>query len=128
MGQSPPPDPEIAGWLATLGVTSLCQWDVLVFLYQHQTPLLDAPDLARLLGYTSNTIVTALDSLETQELLARSRVSHGVRLYRVNVPPDSPRGAAFARLYTLAADRAGRVRVAQQLRRDHPPEESRLGK
>lgn len=124
MEQSPPPDPEIAGWLTTLGVTSLCQWDVLVFLYQHQTTLLGVVDLARLLGYTSNTIVTALDGLETQELVAGSRVSYGARLYRVRVPPDSPRGAAFARLYTLAADRAGRVRVAQQLRRDHPPEEN----
>jgi hypothetical protein len=121
MEQSPPPDPEIAGWLTTLGVTSLCQWDVLIFLYQHHTTLLDATDLARLLGYTSNAIVTALDRLETQELVARSRVSHGVRLYRVRVSPDFPCGAAFARLSTLAADRAGRVRVAQQLRRDTPP-------
>ena len=125
MEQTPPPDPEIAGWLTTLGVASLCPGDVLVFLYQHQTALLGAPDLARLLGYTSNTIATALDGLETQDLVARSRVSQGARLYRVRVSPDSPRGAAFAWLYTLAADRAGRVRVAQQLRRDHPPEESR---
>jgi DNA-binding MarR family transcriptional regulator len=125
MAQSPPPDPEIAGWLTTLGVTSLCQWDVLVFVYRHHTTLLGAEDLARLLGYTSNAIVLALDGLETQELVARSRVSQGVRLYQVRVLPDSPRGAAFARLYTLAADRVGRVRVAQQLRRDLRPKESR---
>src|SRR4029453_19353068 len=68
MEQSPPPDPEIVGWLTTLGVTSLCQWDVLVFLYRHHTTLLGAEDLARLLGYTSHTIVLALAGLETQEL------------------------------------------------------------
>ena len=124
MEQSPPPDPEIAGWLTTLGVTSLCQWDVLIFLYQHHTTLLDATDLARLLGYTSNAIVVALDVLESQELVARSRVSQGVRLYHVRVLPDSPRGAVFTRLYTFAADHGGRVRVARPLRRDHPPEES----
>jgi hypothetical protein len=124
MEQSPPPDPEIVGWLTTLGVTSLCQWDILVFLYRHHTTLLGAEDLARLLGYTSHTILSALDGLESQELVARSRVSQGVRLYHVRVLPDSPRGAVFTRLYTFAADHVGRVRVARPLRRDHPPEES----
>ena len=41
-------------------------------------------------------------------------------VYQVRVLPDSPRGAVFTRLYTFAADRAGRVRMAQHLRRDHP--------
>jgi hypothetical protein len=68
MEQSPPPDPAIVGWLTTLGVTSLCQWDILVFLYRHHTTLL---------GYTSHTILSALDGLESQELVARSRVSQG---------------------------------------------------
>src|SRR5262245_2673615 len=55
MAQNPSPsDPEVAGWLHTLGVASLCQWDVLVFLYRHQTTLLGAADLARLLGYPSD--------------------------------------------------------------------------
>jgi hypothetical protein len=37
MERSPSPDPEVVGWLAPLGVTSSCQWDVLVFLSQHRT-------------------------------------------------------------------------------------------
>jgi hypothetical protein len=118
MAQNPPLDPEVAGWLSTLGVTSLCQWDVLVFLSRHQTTLLSAADLARLLGYPSNSIVVALDVLETLALVARSRVSQGARLYQFSVPLDSPHGAAFARLQTLTDHRAGRVRVAQQLRLD----------
>jgi len=123
MAQPLPPDTEIAGWLTTLGITSLCQWDVLVFLYRHQATLLGAADLARLLGYASNDIVVALDVLESNELVARSRVSQGARLYQFRVPPDAAPRAAFARLQALAADRAGRVRVAQQLRRDHTHEE-----
>src|SRR5262245_27549443 len=121
MAQNLPPDPDVVSWLNTLGVASLCQWDVLVFLYRHQTTLLGAADLARLLGYASNDIVVALDVLESQELVVRSRVSQGARLDQCRVHPDSPRGAAFARLQTLAADRAGRVRVTQQLRRDSTP-------
>ena len=63
MAQNPPPsDPEVTGRLHTLGVVSLCQWDVLVFLYRHQSTLLGAADLARLLGYPSDSIVVAVDS------------------------------------------------------------------
>src|SRR5215471_3387175 len=105
-----PYDPEVAGWLHTLGVVSLCQWDVLIFLYRHQATLLGAADLARLLGYPSDSIVVALDVLEVLALVARSRVSQGARLYQFSVPLDSPRGTAFARLQALAAHRAGRVR------------------
>jgi len=113
-----PLDTEIAGWLSTLGVTSFCQWDVLVFLYRHQTTLLGAAHLARLLGYASDSIGVALDVLESLDLVARSRVSQGARLYQFNIPHVSPRGEAFARLQTLTGQRAGRVRVAQQLRLD----------
>src|SRR5262249_15114955 len=109
---------EVAGWLRTLGVTSLCQWDVLVILYRHQTTLLGAADLARLLGYPIDSIVVALDVLEVLALVARSRVSQGARLYQFSLPLGSPRGAAFTQLQTLADHRAGRVRVAQQLRLD----------
>jgi hypothetical protein len=123
MAPPQPRDPEITAWLTTVGITSRCQWDVLVFLARHQTTLLGAADLARLLGYTSDTLVVALDLLEAQALVARSRLSQGARLYQYGVPPDSPRGVALARLQRLAADRAGRMRVLQQLRRDHTPQE-----
>jgi MarR family len=119
MAQNPPPsDLEVVGWLHTLGVVSLCQWDVLVFLYRHQSTLLGAADLARLLGYPSDSIVVALDSLEALELVSRSRVSQGARLYQFSIPLGPPRGEAFAWLQALIAHRTGRVRVAQQLRRD----------
>ena len=118
-----PPDTEVAGWLHTLGVVTRCQWDVLVFLCRHQITLLSAADLARLLGYASNEIVVALDALDTLELVERSRVSQGARLYQCLVPRTSPRRKAFAQLQALAEHRAGRVLLAQQLRRDHTPNE-----
>src|SRR5215471_11737827 len=91
MEQHLPPDAEIAGWLTTLGITTLCQWDVLVFLYRHQSTLLGAADLSRLLGYPSNALVIALDVLESRELVARSRVSQGARLYQFHISPDPTR-------------------------------------
>ena len=120
-----PPDAEVAGWLHTLGIVSLCQWDVLVFLSRHQTTLLGAASLAQLLGYATEPIIAALEGLESLALVTRSRVSQGARLYQCMVPPTSPRGVAFARLQGLADHHAGRVLVATQLRRrDRPPEEA----
>ena len=87
-------------------------------LIPHQTTLLGTAELARLLGYASDSIVVALDVLESLALVTRSRVSQGARLYQFGLPLDSPRGVAFTQLQALVTDRAGRVRVAQQLRLD----------
>jgi hypothetical protein len=119
-----PSDREVRGWLHTLGVTSLCQWEVLVFCYHHQATLLTVADFARLLGQASNAIITALDTLEAQALLVRSRVSQGARLYQCSVALDSPHGAALARLLTLANDPAGLACIVQQLRQGSPPAEA----
>jgi DNA-binding MarR family transcriptional regulator len=117
MSQNFPADTEVEGWMQTLGVKSLCQWDVLVFLFRHQATLLGAAHLARLLGYTSEPIVAALDLLESLQLVERSRVSQGARLYQFIAPLVPPRDEAFARLQALTDHRAGRLRVSAQLRR-----------
>jgi hypothetical protein len=109
-------DADIDGWLRTLGIASLCQWDVLVFLHRHQTSLVGADFIARLLGYASDPVVAALDVLESLGIVERSRVSQIVRLYQFTAPLDPPRGDAWARLLALAGDRAGRVRVSKRLR------------
>jgi DNA-binding transcriptional ArsR family regulator len=118
-----PRDPEVVGWLTTLGVGSRCQWDVLVFLVRHQSTLLGAADLARLLGYASQTMVVALDVLESLALVERSRVSQGARLYQCSGPLEGARGTAWTQLQALMTTRAGRVRIARQLRPDHTPNE-----
>jgi len=116
MEQHPPSDTDIAGWFHTLGVASLDEWHVLLFLAQHQTTLLGAEYLARLLGYAPERVVAALDALEIHALVERSRVSQGARLYKCLVPLDSPRREAWAQLQALASDRAGRIRIYIQLR------------
>ena len=103
-----PPDPQVEGWLRTLGVECLCQWDVLVFLYRHQTSLVSAEHIARLLGYPTGAVVDALDSLESLGLVTRSRVDQGVRLYQSHLPGDSPRSDDLNRLMNFANGRAGR--------------------
>src|SRR5262249_41903876 len=102
----------------------LCQWDVLVFLYRHQTTLVGAEHLARLLGYATEPAVAALDVLESLGLVERSRVSQGARLYQFTMPLVPPGDGVFERLLALADPRAGRVLLSRQLRRnDRRPEE-----
>jgi hypothetical protein len=119
-------DAEIDGWLKTLGITSLCQWDVLVFLYRHQASLVGADFISRLLGYASNSVVAALDVLEFLGLVERSRVSQIVRLYQFTVPSDPHQGDAWARLLAIASHRAGRVRLSKRLREGDQSDQARL--
>ena len=109
-------DIQVEGWLKTLGIESLCQWDMLVFLDRHQSSLVSAEHIARFLGYATAEVVAALDSLESSGLVDRSRVSQGVRLYQVTAPADPTRRDALERLMTLVDSRTLRVLQARRLR------------
>jgi hypothetical protein len=118
MQRNLPPDAEVEGWLNTLSVTSICQWDVLVFLSRHQTTLLGAASLSRLLGYATESVIAALDVLASLALLERSRVSQGARLYQFTIPPGSLHHETFAQLQALGGYRAGRLHIIKQLQRE----------
>jgi DNA-binding MarR family transcriptional regulator len=126
MGQEQTPDTEVASWLAILGLASLCQWDLLAFLYRHQAALVGSDDLARLLGYPTESVVAAMDALASLGLVERSRVSHGARFYQFIMPSDSPHGEAFVRLLALASHRVGRLRLAKQLQQDDQTDKTGL--
>jgi DNA-binding IclR family transcriptional regulator len=116
MAEDDQPDLEVEGWLKTLGIESLCQWDVLVFLYRHQSSLVGAEHIARFLGYATAEVVAALDSLKSSGLVERSRVSQGVRLYQLTAPADPTRSDASERLMTLADSHTVRLLLARRLR------------
>src|SRR5260370_4181747 len=80
MAQDNQPHFQVEDWLKTLGIESLCQWDVLVFQYRHQSSLVSAEDIARFLGYATASVVAALDTLESSGFVGRWQVSHGVLL------------------------------------------------
>ena len=109
-------DVEVEDWLKTLGIESLCQWDVLVFQYRHQSSLVSAEHIARLLGYATAEVVAALDSLESSGPVERSRVSQGVRLYQVTASADPARRDALERLMTLADSHIVRLFLGRRLR------------
>jgi DNA-binding MarR family transcriptional regulator len=118
------PEWPIDAWLKILGIDSLTQWDILVFLYRHRTSLVGAEFIARLLGYATDPVVIALEVLESLGLVERSRAAQGVRLYQFTLPADPPRRDAFERLTALADSRAGRLQLYKKLKpRDRTPQE-----
>ena len=125
MARESPPSLEVEGWLKTLGIESLCQWDVLVFLDRHQPSLVSAEHIARFLGYVAAEVVVGLDSLESSGLLQCSRVSQGVRLYQLTAPADPTRRDGMERLMTLADGHTVRLRLARRLPGSDRPDQNK---
>jgi len=117
---------QMEAWLETLGIDSLIQWDMLVFLYRHHTSLVGAEFIARLLGYTTASVVAALDVLESLELVERSRAFQGARLYKLALPDGSPRRDAFERLTASANSRARRLWLSKKLKPRDQTSQDRL--
>ena len=96
--------------LGKLGISSLGQWDVLVFLYRHHLILATTEHIARLLGYPCEVVGEALDTLESLGLVRGSRTTQDVHLYQL-----APSATCFGELMTLAEDRTGRLLLAKKL-------------
>jgi len=125
MAQDNQPDLEVEGWLKTLGIESLCQWDVLVFLYRHQSTLVRADHIARLLGDPTAEVVAALDSLESSGLVQPSRAFQGVRLYQLTAPADPTPRDASERLMTLADSHTVRQLLGRRPRVSERPDQNK---
>ena len=125
MAQDNQADLQVEGWLKTLGIESLCQWDVLVFLYRHQSSLVSAEHIARLMGDATAEVVAALDSLESSGLVQPSRVSQGVRLYQLTAPADPGRRDALEPLMTLADSHTVRLLLGRRLRGNDRPDQNK---
>jgi len=102
--------------LQTLGVVLLTEWDALTFVYQHATSLCTAAQIAKLIGYDKVETAAALQKLETLGLIERSRVTQGIRFYRVPVP-EEPLRRCLLELMSLTQDRAGRLLLLRHLKR-----------
>jgi hypothetical protein len=113
MAPAKQPDVQVEDMLKTLGIESLCQWDVLVFQYRHQSSLVSTEHIVRFLGYASADVVAALNHLESSGLVERSRDTQGVRLYQVTRQvtgwEDPARRDALERLLTFVDSHTGRL-------------------
>jgi DNA-binding MarR family transcriptional regulator len=106
---------KVREWLTSIGLTEICQWDVLVFLQRHRDALVTPELISRLIGYRPALITIALDHLESLGLVERSRLSQGARLYQL-LELDGARGRDFRELRALADSRTGRLTMMKELR------------
>jgi biotin operon repressor len=90
-----------------LGISLLCEWDVLVFLHRHGASLTSASQIAGLLGYRKAAVEAVIESLESKGLVQRLRGSRGICIFRFAPPVDSRYGCFFE-LMSLAETRSGR--------------------
>jgi hypothetical protein len=101
---------QVDGWLDVAQISTIAEWDVLVFLHRHGALLVKAETIAQLVGYDKDPVGKALDNLVSLGLVRRSRSSQGVRFYRFE--PNS----AMEQLIRLSSERAGRLLVTRRLR------------
>jgi DNA-binding MarR family transcriptional regulator len=109
------PEVHVEGWLKTLGIESLCQWDMLVFLDRHPSLLVGTENIPFFLGYATAEVVAALDSLESSGLVDRS-ASQGARLYEVTASANPARRDALEQLMTHIDRHTVRMLLARRLR------------
>jgi DNA-binding MarR family transcriptional regulator len=103
--------------LQTLGVAFLQEWDALTFVYLHGTSLCTAAQIAWLIGYGKAETSAALLKLESLGLIERSRVTNGIRFYRLSESAQPVRRRCLVELMSLTQDRAGRLLLLKHLKR-----------
>jgi DNA-binding MarR family transcriptional regulator len=102
--------------LEALGISLLSEWDVLCFLYRRRVSLMSTQQIARLIGYESVVVRSALDRLRREKLVKRSRAVRGGRLYRILASTDAGRRRCLKELVSLSEGRVGRLLLTRQLK------------
>src|SRR6202049_3262122 len=118
MGRGKPLESPVQTCLDSMGISLLSEWDVLAFVYRHGARRASSDQIARLIGYESTVVRAALDRLESENLIERSRPSNGVRFYRILASADAGRQRRLQQIVSLSETRAGRLQLAKRLKPD----------
>jgi DNA-binding MarR family transcriptional regulator len=104
--------------LDSMGISLLSEWDVLAFVYRHRASLASSDQIASLIGYESTVVRAALERLESENLIERSRPSNGVRFFRILASTDAGRQRCLQQIVSLSETRVGRLLLAKRLKPD----------
>ena len=118
MGRGKPLESTVQSCLDGMGISLLSEWDVLAFVYRHGASLASSDQIAHLIGYESTVVKAALDRLESEKLIERSRPSEEVRFYRIFASSDAGRQRRLQQIVSLAETRVGRLLLAKRLKPD----------
>ena len=99
--------------LTRIGVTRVCDLDLLMFFVRHRRALLTSESLASFLGYDRKDIAESLEVLMAAGLLTRMQTpAHAARLY---VFADETSGDWLPTLAAFASSREGRLALRRGL-------------
>ena len=115
MGRGNHPELPVQSCLDSMGVSLLSEWDVLAFVYRHAASLASIDQIASLIGYESTVVRAALDRLQSLNLIERSRLSEGVRFYRMLALADAARQRRLEEIVKLSETRVGRLLLAKTI-------------
>ena len=118
MGRGKPLETPVQRCLDSMGISLLSEWDVLAFVHRHGASLASSDQIALLIGYESTVVGAALERLEGEKLIERSRPSQGARFYRILTSTDAGRQRCLQQIVSLSETRAGRLLLAKQLKPD----------
>lgn len=96
-------------WLAILGVRTVAEWDVLIFLNRHRFSLFQADTTPSLAGYNGEVSSRALRSLEQLGLVKRSWANLHQDVCIATLPDEPARRLALDHLTNLVEDRTVRL-------------------
>ena len=109
-----------------LGIQTLAEWDVLMFLTRHRFSLFRADTIPSLAGYSSDLSSAALNSLERLGLVKRLHASVHEDIYKPTSPDESVRERALDHLMDLAEDRTVRLAlISRPAKPTSPPPSTR---
>jgi hypothetical protein len=111
-----PAEPLVKGYLESIGISLLMDWDILIFLYRHGVVLSNTDQIARLMNCESTTTFNALNRLESRGLIESSRPSRGVRFYKAVISSGVSHQSTFQQLLSLTGNRTGRLTLTKILK------------
>jgi hypothetical protein len=114
--QSNPRELSVQSCLASMGISLLIDWNILVFVHRHGMTLASIDQMARLLVCKSASVSDALERLESRQLIESSRLSKGVCFYKVAVASDGVLKSCFQHLLGVTSNRRGRLILADMLK------------
>ena len=109
-----PVELSVQGLLESVGISLLSEWDVLAFVYRHGVSLTSIGQIASLVGYENGVVASALDRLEREKLIERSRPSQEVCFYRIFASMDAERQQCLQQLLSQSEGCAWRRLLAKR--------------
>ncbi|MGH9328272.1 MAG: chemotaxis protein CheB [Terriglobia bacterium] len=103
-------------WLSALGIRTLTEWDILVFLHRHGFTLLNPEQVTSFLGHKTDEIAAALARLKELGLIGLPQGWGGTLSISGLVPQECDKKRSFTHLMRAADSRTVRLAILSHVK------------